>query len=212
MAIALLFQTLAQWNRRVGKAAGKQRLRILMPTDLRERADRWLTATNRVSFSFLSRSIDQCGEWPQLLAGVAQETKYIKGIRLGLDFLNILAAAQRVPWLLDTLLLMPRCLATAVLTNLGDTTRRFRSRFPVSDGYPVIGDVKLEQVVGVPPLRPKTHAGFGICFCSGIMALSVRCDPAHLDQEATQELLEAYVAAWKNWAGLSTPVLPCVFS
>ncbi len=213
VAIALLFQTLAQWQSQAAgkggnhRAAGKKRLRILMPTDLRERADRWLTATNRVSFSFLSRNLEQCQTWNELLTSVAQETKYIKGIRLGLDFLNALGSIQRIPGLLPLLLHWPRCMATAVLTNLGDTTRRFRSRFPMVNGYPTIGDVRLEQVVGVPPLRPKTHAGFGICFCSGLMAVSLRADPAHLNPAATEQLLQAYISAWRTWAEISEPTL-----
>jgi hypothetical protein len=91
-------------------------------------------------------------------------------------------------------------MATAVLTNLGDTTRRFRSRFPVRDGYPVIGNVRLEQVVGVPPLRPGTHSGLGICLCAGHMAVSLRPDYRYLGNAAATSLLDAYVAAWKRWA------------
>jgi hypothetical protein len=122
VAIALLFQTLADWNLQNSRTSTKQRLRVLMPTDLRERGDRWLTAANRVGYSFLSRSIGQCHDWDALIAGISQETKYIKGIRLGLDFLQILSAVQRIPYLLPALLRLPRCMATAVLTNLGDTT------------------------------------------------------------------------------------------
>ena len=33
----------------------------------------------------------------ELLRGISQETQYIKRIRLGLDFVNIMGAVQRVP-------------------------------------------------------------------------------------------------------------------
>lgn len=200
VAVALLLQTLSAWNRRHGRATWKQRLRILMPTDLRERADRWLTAANRVSFSFLGRTVGQCADWNQLVDGISQETKYIRTYRLGLDFIQIMAAVQRFAILVLLLRRWRPCMATAVLTNLGDTTRRFRSRFPVCDGYPVIGDVRLENVLGVPPIAPGTKSGFGICFCAGHMTISIRSDYARLSFDDSSNLLAAYVQAWKNWA------------
>jgi hypothetical protein len=144
--------------------------------------------------------LEQCFDWPTLLGSVAQETKHIREARRGREFLQIIAALQKVPGMLPSLLRWPRCMATAVLTNLGDTTRRFRKLFPIEDRYPIIGNVRLQQVNGTPPLRPGTHVGVGICICAGHLAVSLRCDPAHFDAESSTAFLKCYVEAWRAWS------------
>lgn len=200
VAVSLLFQSLAHWNVKLGRS-GKDRLRLLMPTDLRNRGDERLPATNRMSFSFLSRTIAQCYDWGSLLSGVCEETRYFKQIQIGRDFLVGLNLARRVPGLLPLMLRLPRCMATATLTNLGDPTRRFRRRFPNQDGAPVIGNVVLDHICGTPPIRPLTYAGFGICLCSQKMSVSVAGDRRCLG-EATSDLLQSYVDRWKKWGGI----------
>jgi hypothetical protein len=87
-----------------------------------------------------------------------------------------------------------RCFATAVLTNVGDPTRRFSVRFPrQEDNRLVIGNLLLENILGSPPLRPLTRAGAAITAYGGRLTLSLRCDPHCFSREQTRDLLAAYV-------------------
>lgn len=199
VALALLFQTLAQWNHARG-GHGQQRLRILMPTDLRDRHDLMLPAANRVGFSFLTRRLSDCDDFHSLVDGIKDESRYIRTHRLGLDFINIMASVQRLPGVLPLLLKIPRCMSTAVLTNLGDTSRRLKKFFPDDEGTPVIGNLRLRHVIGSPPLRPGMRVGVGLCICAGRLSLSLRGDANWFDGPMTQELLNRYVEAWNNWS------------
>lgn len=206
VAVALLFQTLAAWNRRHGQARHTQRLRILMPMDLREHADVRLPAANRMSFSFLSRTVGECGEWRPLVDGIGKETGKIKTTRFSLDFLAGLEALQGLgPRALPWLMRLQGCIATAVLTNLGDLSRRFRRMFPTTDdGRIRIGNLVLDAVFGTPPIRPRTHAGFGICIYAEQMAVSGICNTCELGDRGASELFASYINAWRRWAELES--------
>ena len=62
LALGLLFETCCIWNQQHGDRNPRSRIRILMPYDLRSRIDLRMPATNRLSFSFLGRRQDQCGD------------------------------------------------------------------------------------------------------------------------------------------------------
>lgn len=205
VALALLFQTLADWNRRHENAPGKHRVRILMPTDLREPADVRLPATNRMSFAFLTRTVKECSDWQTLVDGIRRETGFIRTTRLPLDFLAGIAALQGIgPRVLPWVMRWQGCVATAVLTNLGDVARRLRRRFPVADdGRFRAGNLILESVLGAPPIRPQTHAGFGICVCSGRMAVSAVMNTRKLGERGADALFALYIDAWRRWAQLA---------
>jgi hypothetical protein len=202
VAVALLFATLAKWNRRFGSAPQSQRLRVLMPTDLRSPRDDRLPAANRMSFAFIARTIRQCEDWDPLLTGIRSETRYIKQTRIGLDFLAGISLAAQVPGLLPGLLRWPRCMATAVLTNLDDPTRRFRRRFPVQQGSPLIGNVALDRIYAAPPIRTQMHAGIGLVVCSRQMCLGLLGNGQILGDQPAQ-LLQSYVDHWREWGKLS---------
>lgn len=200
VAIGLLFQTLAAWNQKYGAAPGHQRLRILVPTDLREKGDRGLPAANRIGFGFLTRRIDQCQSWPELIAGVSEEVRRIRRARLGLDFVNGVALVQLVPKLLPTILKFTGCISTAVLSHSGDPRRRLSRRFPSEDGLLVIGNLRLRQMTGVPPIRSGTRVAFGLGGYDGQLTISARCDPQYLDASAAQQLCDLYEQRWRDWA------------
>jgi NRPS condensation-like uncharacterized protein len=199
VAIALMFQTTARWNEKHG-ARPKEQVRVVMPTDLRDRRDGRMTAANRMSYAFIVRRIEDCRDTNDLLRGLFQQTRYIKQVRLGLDFLFMLGLLGKIPGAIRGFARMPSCFATVVLTNLGETTRQVRRRFPSQNGIPLVGDVLLERLIGVPPIRPRTRVSAGLCFCSGVMGISLRCDPKWITPDESQRFLDEYVAAWRIWA------------
>ena len=200
VAMAILMRVVAQWNREHARSSERTRVRIIMPTDLRVKDDDRSPAANRMGYAFPTRSYGETGDWRQLLASIREETEYIKNRRLGADFLTNIALAQAVPGLLATYLNWTRCLATATLTNLGDVTRRLRRHFPQSEtGLMLIGGLPLLSVAGIPPLRPGTRAGIGLCVCGGRLSVSLLTDPFYFSDSDTRDLLNRYVAAIRCW-------------
>jgi hypothetical protein len=198
IAIALLFETLAEWNQRHGAGSDQQRIQILMPTDLRSIKDSRMPAANRMSFSFLPRTMGQIRDRKTLLRGLRSETQFIKQVQLSRDFLGGLSLVNSVPGLLRLLVKWPRCMATAVISNIGDPTKRFRRSFPSEDGFLVIGNLVLDKIFATPPIRNLTHAGFGLSVCSNQLCLSMMGNNLVLG-DGSQDLLLDYVERWNKW-------------
>jgi hypothetical protein len=92
----------------------------------------------------------------------------------------------------------PVCFTTAVLTNLGDPTRRFVARLPRSGTGLAVGNLVLEQITGVPPVRPLTKAAFSIFNSARNISISLKCDPHCYSSLDTQRLLGQYVAQLRS--------------
>jgi hypothetical protein len=199
VAVAKLMQVCADWNRRHESAPDTRHVRVCMPTDLRLKEDDSLPAANRMGYAFLTRQFAQTRDWRTLLNSVRDETTYIKDNRVGLDFVTNMAIAQKVPFLLPLYLKHARCQTTTVLTNLGDTTRRFRRRFPMDAGRLVIGGCPLDYAIVTPPVRPGTRAGWGMCISAGRLAIGLLTDPHTFNDDDTQQLLDSYVEAIRQW-------------
>jgi hypothetical protein len=188
-AIAAVFRALREWNRRHSRRR-RERFRVLMPIDLRGRADETLPAANRMTYGFIGRMSEQIDD-PRLLESIRDETQYVRRTGAGFEFLDALAAFHRRR-LLPAMIRSKRCLATAVLTNMGDPTRRFAVHFPRIEGKCVVGNVVLESLTGSPPLRPLTRVGFGIGTYAGRIVINARCDRKFFGDPDTRTMLDLF--------------------
>jgi hypothetical protein len=117
----------------------------------------------------------------------------IKRWRLSLYFIGQIGALVAIPGATRWLLGSKGCLATAVLTNVGDPTRRFRVRFPRRDNKAVVGNLLLENIVGAPPLRALTRVGVAVGTYGGQMGVSVLCDRHRFSRQQARRFLEIYL-------------------
>jgi putative ABC transport system ATP-binding protein len=146
-----------------------------------------------MSFAFLTRHSLACHGSRELLESIRVETDAIRRGQLSLYFVGGLSTVQSVG-ALPSLLASRFCFATAVLTNLSDPTRRFVTRFPRTAQGLVVGDLVLEGIAAVPPVRPGTRAVFGIINTAGTFSVSLKWDPLIYSPQEAQHLLSAYVA------------------
>jgi hypothetical protein len=188
-----MFLTIAAWNTRWGRGSRRAWLRILMPANLRVVGERAMPAANVVGMSFLSRRAGACDDAGRLLDGIRRETLDVKRTRRGLRFIHVIEWAQRLCGGMPRLLVGDRCVATAVLSNVGDAARWFTATFPRRSGRLMAGNLVLEGVTGAPPIRPKTSAAVMISRCAGETSVSLRCDPRRFAPERAEGLLAAYV-------------------
>ena len=195
-----LFLTLRQWNQDHQFGSAKSRLQIMMPTGLRGAKDKDMPAANMISYAFLLRTAQACDQPEELLTGLAAETKAIIRYQYSLLFIGSISLLLKLPFALRAMLRRKRCFGTAVLTNLGDPTRRFARRFPRKKGQIQVGGIVLEEITGVPPLRPLTGAVFSAFTYAGKLQISLRCDPHRFSPAATQSLLDLYVKHLQNSA------------
>jgi hypothetical protein len=191
--IAALFQTIHDWNIRRNPWWPGRWLRIMMPTDMRDVQDYSMPAANLVSYTFITRSAraSQCAR--ALAPGIRDETSLIAQLKRGAMFGDAVAGAMTYRWLLPYLVSGERCLATAVLSNVGDPTKRFIAKLPRSAGRIVAGNLILEDIVGVPPLRPKTNVTICAMTYRRRLTICMRCSPHFFTIEDTRQLNEWYI-------------------
>ncbi len=137
-----------------------------------------------------------------LLRGIRDETALIKHDRRGTAFMDMVAAATSVRGVLPAVLASKMCLATAVLSNVADPSRRFTATLPRESQRIAAGNLILEELLGVPPLRPKTRASFAVFQYDRRLTLCLRCDPHLYSMSDTRALLQLYVAQLRSTAEL----------
>jgi hypothetical protein len=193
LLLAELFLAARDWNVRKTGAQGRK-YRIMMPTDLRTTDDYETPAVNKVAYTFLNRTPRELERPEELLQSLRRETIEIKNERRGVRFADMLAGGFAVKGLMPLMLSFPFCMATAILSNVGDPSRRFTARFPRNKGRIVCGNLILEEIIGAPPLRRKTRATISAFAYNRRLTLSARCDPFTFTPADTQEFLDLYAA------------------
>lgn len=201
LLLGLLLRTLAEWNRRHGDREQRGALRIVLPADMRESSEDYqMPAANLVGYTLITRRPPACADLTQLVREVRDETALIKHEQRGTWWNDTLAAAAYVPGMLRLVTIGKRCLSTAVLSNVGDPSRRFTAKFPRVDGKVVAGNLVLEEITGVPPMRPGTRATFSVFNYLRKLTISVRGDPCFFRGEDTQALLDLFVEQLQAFA------------
>lgn len=195
-----LFRTLRDWSRTAGQDPGRRHLRILMPHNLRQREDRAMPAANVMSFAFLTRPASDCDRAEELLRSIHQETELTRRYRLTLYFLGSMGFVQSTGYF-EWLMRRQFCFTTAVLTNLGNPTRRFVARLPRAGMQLEVGNLLLKEMTGGPPVRPLTRAVFSIFNNPQHLSISLKCDAGEYTSQDAGRLLNAYLARLQETAG-----------
>lgn len=189
-----LFYACQAWNKSLGVTPGKQRFRVMMPVDLRGTQDFETPAANILGYTFLTRSDSELQDRAAAARSIREETANIKHHRLGERFVEMVAAGAMVPGLLRTIALVPRTLATVILSNIGDPSRRFLAKLPRRPGGAIVaGNLVLDYISGYPPMRPKSHATFSVVQYKRELTIGLHCNPHKFSLADSQALLDLYI-------------------
>lgn len=199
VALALLFETCSLWNQQHGDRNPSSRLRMLLPYDLRSRIDLRMPATNRLSFAFLGRTQRDCQDLANLISSLSEEVESFSKTHLPMDFYGAIQGASKHPRLMRWAIRHSRNMATAVLTYVGDTSRGMQRYFPEQNGVRLVGDVRLDTILGAPPVRDNTNWSVGVCVNWGQLCISAAWNRDALTRKQCAELLGLYHARWLNW-------------
>lgn len=197
--VAAVMRAAVAWNTAAGR--GRSNVRVTMPVSLRAAGSRQ-PARNAIGYAFLDRRSSDCAAMGPLAASIGAATKWVLDTGAAAAFLAALDWLARRPRLLWIVTRLPVCCATAVFSNVGDTSRRMRTGAPKVDGRDAPADLVIEQFLGVPPLRPRTLAAVGGTTYANALALSCLCAAAADGRHAAaaflalvQTELEAFTAA-----------------
>jgi len=188
-----MFQTLRQWTMKHPSTSSASWLRIAIPVNLKTGSGERLSAANGVSYTFVTRHPNECDNAQKLLQGIHGETDAATCRRRSLMFLRGFCLMEHIPGAIPLYMSMRRCFATAVLSNLGEITRHLGVRFPRESGKIVAGNLILEGIFGVPPVRPNTRAAFMIGIYGRRLGIALRADPLVFSPADARQLLALYV-------------------
>lgn len=188
LLLCKMFQTAKQWNGKVGR----RRLRILVPSDTRDGEDFEIPASNMTAYTFISVPSADLDNEDALLEHIRTETLEIKNGNMQKSFVDGLSTAMTVPPVLPMILRRNVSLATSVLSNAGDPSRRFTCKVPRKRGKVVCDEFTLESISGVPPLRRKTHCTLSSSSYGRRLMFSMRCNPHFFTVDDTRRLLDMY--------------------
>ena len=187
-----LFLAIDRFRDRLSAGSDEDWIRLSVPVNLRRAADRSLPAANVVSLVFLDRRRPDGQDAAAMLQSIHEEMQLIKTHELGLTFVLSLAVARRLPGGLKKQGDRYRCTATCLFTNPGPVFRR--SPLPRDEEHRVaIGDVVLEALDLVAPIRPFTGAAFTLFNYARRQGVTLSYDPRMLTATEAAELLRDYV-------------------
>ncbi|MCA9063871.1 MAG: hypothetical protein KDA96_12455, partial [Planctomycetaceae bacterium] len=191
---------LRDWNQQYGKIRDHEWIRLAVPISMRTADHEGLPASNLVSYAFVTRRVSECRDPQELLKSIHQQTSDTLFHREGVVFYKVLRMARRLPFGFGLLLKLKPCLCTMVVANVGDARRRFSGRFPLQRGKWIAGNVVVDRIDGVAPVRPNTRAAVSIGDYAGDVIINLRTDTLTIAADRSDEFLAGYLNRLKTLA------------
>ncbi|MBL8814859.1 MAG: hypothetical protein JNL58_02425 [Planctomyces sp.] len=176
LCIREMMLLIRDWNKKFGGIRNNDWIRVAVPISMRSAEHDRMPATNLVSYAFITRRVSECSDPEALAKSIHEQTGDVLYNREGIVFLKCIRVLRKLPGALRLLLGLKSCFCTVVLANVGDIRRRFSGRFPLESGQWVAGDVVVEDIWGVAPVRPNTRAAVTIGEYGGQMTVHLRTD------------------------------------
>ena len=199
------FAAIDEFRRRHQATTRGEWLRISVPIDLRHTPDMRLLAANVVSMVFIDRTGKQIAA-ADLLRGIHQEMDSIRRRRLGLIFVVSLWGLRLVPGGLAKGVNRNCCDATCVLSNLGRALAD--SPLPRRNEKIVAGNVVLEGIDILAPLRRETAVSIVLIYYAGGLRLCMHYDSRHITQAQAGDLMATYLRTIRASTGMAVRSVP----
>jgi NRPS condensation-like uncharacterized protein len=203
-----LFLAVGQWRQRNGFGNDNDWLRFSVPVNLRTKADERLSMANCMGMVFLDRHPCDLADPRQLLASIHEEMQSNKRWQLGLTFVLSADLVRRFPGALSRVARTGKYTATCVFSNLGVVLGK--TQLPRRDGRIVAGNVVLEGVDFVMPLRPGTSVAVCVYTYADRLCVMMHHDPRVLSDDQSRCLLEIYLRQIRTSTETISRDLPCL--
>jgi hypothetical protein len=145
-----------------------------------------------VSIVFVDRQPRELDDSDHLLRNIQRQLWRAKHGQSTYTYVQALSLLRRLPGGMTPLVRANRCRATTLLSNLGRVL--VGTPLPRQDGRLVSGNVVLEGLEYVAPLRPYLHAAFTVFTYAGRLGVTMHSDPRALPDELARGLLDDFVA------------------
>ncbi|MCP4169949.1 MAG: hypothetical protein GY758_04145 [Fuerstiella sp.] len=157
LCLMVSLQQMADWTATDPTARPNDLFRILMPVSMRTPDHDEISAANVVSYVFHSYRRRQIRHTESLLAAIHHKSHQMLNRNEGAAMLRGFALTRWIPGLFDLSRKLQPDFASAVVTNVGEVRRLFENRFPLKQGKAVAGNVIIQSIDGVAPVRSNTN-------------------------------------------------------
>lgn len=208
LLVSELMVTSQAWNSRHGQKqqaflSWKQpTICVLVPTSLRGPSDSELPACNVVSYVFMARETSLVARRNELLCSIRDEMQLVHKHQAGWMFVQAIEAMKKIPGMLRLIMWRTQnsCMSTTVLSHMGNLLNTIGSRLPKKDGQIQMGDLIVEDICGIPPIREGTAAAFSTMLMNGCLSISMRCCSDRFSQTEATELINEFAKTLKETA------------
>lgn len=167
--------------------------RVLMPVSMRNPEHDRISAANVLSYVFHSYRRSEIRDTNALLARIHGKSHQMLTRNEGAAMLYGFAIARRIPGLFRFSRRVQPDYATTVLTNVGEVRRLFENRFPLRKGRAVAGNLLIQSVDGVAPVRENTNIAMAFGTYGGEMIIHVSRNTRLFSEADVDLLLDALV-------------------
>lgn len=213
LLVTTLMMTAGQWNqarsstKRISAFWKQPVFCVLVPASLRGPQDDTLPACNVVSYVFMSRDADLIQDPVRLHQQNRDEMQLVHQAQAGWLFIQALETVNRIPGLMGLIKRRTEksCMATSVLSHMGNLMNSIGGRLPRKDGKIQMGRLQVEEIRGIPPLRKGTSAVFSTMLMNGCLSVSMRCCPRQFSSAEADQLLNVFFDQLDSTAKSLTP-------
>ncbi len=157
LLMTIVFQQMAAWSADDPASSPNDLFRFVMPVSMRTPDHDAISAANVLSYVFHSYRRRQILQPQALLAAIHRKSQQMINRNEGAAMLHGFALTRWVPGLFRLSQKLQPDYATAVMTNVGEVRRLFDRRFPLKRGRAVAGNVIIQSVDGIAPVRSNTN-------------------------------------------------------
>ena len=182
-----VFLSLHQFRKQHGLYRSGEWLRLLVPISIRDFADRRLPAANRATIVQLDRRDRDFRDPSGMMWGLNYELGCVKRWNLEKTFLLVMRCASVIPGFIARSCKKDVCRATSVVTNLGAPFER--SKLSRIDGKLAAGNLIVENINLVVPLRKQTPIGFAVLRYNDQQHICMHFDPIQIERQHAEEIL-----------------------
>lgn len=190
LCMMVYLRQLAWWTRADPSARDHDLFRILMPVSTRTADHDNISACNMISYVFQPIRRRDCRNPVSLLNTIHRRSSQMINGNEGAVVLKLFSLLRRVPGLFRVSRRFQSTFATAVLANVGELKRVFGTRFPLQKGRIIAGNVVIDRIDGIAPLRKNTNIVVSFGSYGGEMILNLRANPTVFSSSDAEQFLQ----------------------
>lgn len=186
-----LFLALGRFRDKYYPAHAHKNISLSIPMNMRSRTMETRHVSNIVSMVFIDQKVPLDETPDGLLIKIRRTMNRTKFFGFGAVLTSLLKMCQFFPGFLRYGIRKHRVWATCVLSNIGQMLQN--TPLPTHDGKIRLGNVELQKIDEVPPIRPWTAVSMGVATYADKMSLALHYDEQFLTREQAEELFELFM-------------------